>query len=224
MNYLSSAVNTLSGAVGSVSQTRVFQWSINKVRENVYPVYYNHNAWEADLIVENHNIWLGGLPSACDRSALRVRNITRIITAVYDLNPIFPHDPDLIYLKIPVLDAPSEEIAAHFDKAIDFISESVKNGHGVLIHCVYGISRSSTLMCAYLMRKHGMSQRSAIQYVKTKRPQVDPNSGFLLQLATYEKRKDYSYFPELDSPPTKSLATSPKDPSVIDLFSEYDSD
>lgn len=215
MNYLGSVVNTLSGAAGSVSQTRVFQWTINKVRENVYPVYYKDNAWEADLIVQKHNIWLGGLPSACDRSALRVRNITRIITAVYDLNPIFPNDPDIIYLKIPVLDAPSEEIAAHFDKAIDFISESVKNGHGVLIHCVYGISRSSTLMCAYLMRKHAMSQRNAIEYVKSKRPQVDPNSGFLLQLATYEKRKEYSYFPELDTPPTSPR--SPKDPSVIEF-------
>lgn len=237
MNYLTSAVEALSGAASTVSQTRLFQKSINKLRENVYPFYYNHNSWEADLILEEHNVWLGGLPSACDRSAMRVRGITRVITAVYDINPIFPDDPDLIYLKIPVLDTPSEEIAAHFEKAIDFISESVRNGHGVLVHCVYGVSRSSTLMCAYLMKKHNMTQRQAILHVKERRPQVNPNTGFLLQLATYERKPLYSFLPDFEdrsksrvgSRPNSnpgSLGTSPKDdPSIIPLFTVgYESD
>lgn len=182
MDYISQ---TLSNVVSGVSQSRPFQWSINKVRANVYPFVYNHNAWEANLILEEQNVWLGGLVSACDRSALKAHGITRIISAVYDIDPIFPDDPDLIYLKIPVLDNPTEEIAAHFDKAIDFIDESVDYGHGVLIHCVYGVSRSSTLMCAYLMRKHMLPMKQAVDYVKQRRPQVNPNSGFLLQLQSF---------------------------------------
>lgn len=201
MDYINSALS-------DISQSRIFQWTINKARENIYPIVYRHNSWEANLILENTNIWLGGLASACDRKALRDRGITRIITAVYDVNPIFPDDPELIYLKIPVLDVPSEEIAAHFDKAINFIEESVNHGHGVLIHCVYGVSRSSTLMCAYLMRKKFMTQRQAIQFVKQRRPQVDPNDGFLIQLTAFHDRN--SFFPDFDKidffPPT----TKPK--------------
>ena len=186
-------MNYIGDALSRVSQSRVFQWSLNKVRENTYPFYYNHNAWEADLILPNHNVWLGGLASACDRSALRARGITRIITAVYDVNPIFPNDPELIYLKIPVLDKPTEEIAKHFDKAVDFIDESVRNGHGVLVHCVYGISRSSTLLCAYLMKKHNMTVANAVSYVKKKRPQVNPNNGFLLQLCSFDPKTEFSF-------------------------------
>lgn len=172
-------------------QSRFFQWPLNKIRETIYPIYYNHNAWEADLIVPESNIWLGGLQSACDRSALKARNITRIITAVYDINPIFPDDPEIIYLKIPVLDSVTEEISPHFIKAINFIQESVNNKHGVLVHCIYGISRSSTLMCAYLMKKHAMTVNRSVNFVKEKRKQVNPNSGFLLQLSTIEDKPEF---------------------------------
>lgn len=196
----------LSGAAAGVLQSRAVQWPLNKVRETVYPFYYNHNAWEASLILSDQNVWLGSLASACDRSALKARNITRIISAVYDINPIFPDDPELIYLKIPVLDKPSEQIATHFEKAIDFIDESIQHGHGVLVHCVYGISRSSTLMCAYLMRKHNMSVKIAIEYIKASRPQVNPNAGFLLQLCSYS-----SPFVRVPGRKIGSLGSSPID-------------
>lgn len=219
MDYLNSASGIVSAAVGNILQSRAVQWPLNKFRENVYPVYYNHNAWEADLILEDQNVWLGGLASACDRDALRVRGITRIITAVYDVNPIFPDDPELIYLKIPVLDTPSEQIAAHFEKAIDFIDESMQHSHGVLIHCVYGVSRSSTLMCAYLMRKHNMPLKSAIDYVKIRRPQVKPNDGFLLQLQSYGSPFVKVSSNKIRSP--GSLGSSPNEEfSIIPLFHE----
>lgn len=169
----------------SIIQTKPCQWSINKLRSTVYPYYYGEGSWEANHITDN--IWLGSLASACDRSALKARNITRVITAVYDVGPIFYRDTELIYLNIPVIDVPDEEIAKHFDKAVDFIAESVAAGRGILVHCVYGISRSSTLLCAYLMKKRYMSMIMAIQFVKSKRSKAEPNQGFLNQLLEYEK-------------------------------------
>jgi len=168
----------------SLTQTKPFQWTINKVRENTYPYYYGKGSWEADHITDN--IWLGSLASAYDREALKSRNITRIITAAYDINPVFNKDTEIIYLTIPVIDDPSEEIAKHFDKAVDFINESLAAGRGVLVHCIFGISRSSTLLCAYLIKKRGMSLINAIEFVKSKRQKANPNEGFLKQLLKYE--------------------------------------
>lgn len=182
-------------ATKNVAQTRAAQWIINKVRENVYPWVYNK--WEANLILDESNIWLGSLESACDRHALRVHGINNVVSAVYDLNPIFPDDPELLYLKVPVIDKPTADIAKHFDRAIEFIHTAVEKRQGVLIHCVYGISRSSTLVCAYLIKKHGMTVKSAINYVKQRRPQAEPNSGFLVQLATIRlAENNYDYFPD----------------------------
>ena len=106
-----------------VSQTRAFQWAINKFRSFVYPwVYYK---WEADRMFDNDNIWLGSLESACDREGLREHKISYVITAVYDINPIFPDDPELYYLKVPVIDKPTAQIKKHFDRAIEFIENIV---------------------------------------------------------------------------------------------------
>jgi protein phosphatase slingshot len=179
-----------------INRTRVCQWSINKFRSTVYPMW-RKNMWEANRILDDDNVWLGDMDSACDREAMRSLGITRVICAVYDMDPLFPDDPDLIYLKVPVIDKPTADIAKHFDKAIDFIDESVKNRKGVLIHCVYGVSRSSTLVCAYLIKKHGMSVSSAIKHVKARRPHANPNSGFLLQLQAMpvEQHDPYGFLP-----------------------------
>ncbi len=177
--------------VKSTCQTRVCQWMINKVRENVYPWVFNK--WEADKMMDDENIWLGSLESACDREALRKHGIQRVVSAVYNINPIFPDDPDLMYLKVPVIDTPTADIAKHFNKALEFIDESIKAKKGVLIHCVYGISRSSTLVCAYLIKKYGMSVKQAIDHVKARRPCANPNSGFLIQLQALSNNDRHQY-------------------------------
>ena len=51
----------------------------------------------------------------------------------------------------------------------------------ILVHCAVGISRSSSLVLAYLMIYHHFSLVQAIQTVKSHR-WIFPNRGFLKQL------------------------------------------
>lgn len=44
-----------------------------------------------------------------------------------------------------------------------------------------------TVIIAYLMKRLQMSLSQAFSLVKSKRPQVAPNSGFMAQLRDYEK-------------------------------------
>ena len=57
-----------------------------------------------------------------------------------------------------------------------------------------GMSRSATVMIAFVMNKHKMSFIDAKQLVQSKRPVVSPNSGFQIQLNIYENMK-YSLDP-----------------------------
>ncbi|KAK4478022.1 hypothetical protein RD792_017287 [Penstemon davidsonii] len=74
-----------------------------------------------------------------------------------------------------------------FDECFAFIDEARTTGGAVLVHCFAGRSRSVTIIVAYLMFKNGMSLSEAMEHVKGKRPVVSPNSGFMLQLADYER-------------------------------------
>ena len=59
---------------------------------------------------------------------------------------------------------------------------ALKKNQRVLIHCRAGVSRSATLVIAYVMRHLRMTLREALIYVRSRRPIVCPNRGFLKKL------------------------------------------
>jgi len=57
----------------------------------------------------------------------------------------------------------------------------------VLVHCDQGISRSSTIVTAYLMRRLRKSRDEILKEVRSRRPKVKPNDNFMVQLEIWEK-------------------------------------
>lgn len=58
----------------------------------------------------------------------------------------------------------------------------------VLVHCLYGVSRSVTCVLAYLMIKQGLTLKEAVRQVVQRRAIARPNDGFLYQLLALEKK------------------------------------
>ena len=123
----------------TVTQTWPVQWMINNARSIYYPWLFKK--FEANEIMEG--LWLGSLETACDKEALKSQGITHIVTAIYDVKPQFP-DSDFEYHMVPVIDKPGADIQKYFDDCLDFIDQAIKSKKTVLVHCVYGVSRSST--------------------------------------------------------------------------------
>ncbi|WOK96821.1 hypothetical protein Cni_G05529 [Canna indica] len=130
-------------------------------------------------------LFLGSVGAALNKPALKELNITHILTVAKSLDPAFPNEFN--YKKIDVFDTPGTELDKYFDECFSFIDEARSSGAGVLVHCFAGMSRSVTIVVAYLMKKHRMSLSDALSLVKSKRPHVAPNHGFLTQLAMFEK-------------------------------------
>jgi hypothetical protein len=64
--------------------------------------------------------------------------------------------------------------------------DAASSGERVLVHCVQGMSRSATVVIAYLMKKHKWTLSQALDYVKERRSCVNPHVGFMAQLRKYE--------------------------------------
>lgn len=88
--------------------------------------------------------------------------ITHIICVRQDIEAAFirPHFIDKFkYLTLDIADSVNENIIPHFTKVKEFIEEALLLGGKVLIHGNSGISRSATLVLAFIMEKYKMSLR-----------------------------------------------------------------
>ncbi|KAF9218004.1 hypothetical protein BGZ59_003786 [Podila verticillata] len=74
-----------------------------------------------------------------------------------------------------------------FAAAFEFIDQSVAQGGKVLIHCQLGVSRSASLVIAYVMRAQGMGLSEAYDFVKQLSAVISPNMTLMYQLAEFEK-------------------------------------
>lgn len=60
------------------------------------------------------------------------------------------------------------------------------NYGSVLVHCMAGVSRSASIVIAFLMKINKWNMEKAYKYAHSMRKQVGPNYGFLKQLRDYE--------------------------------------
>ncbi|KAM7256271.1 hypothetical protein ACFE04_012012 [Oxalis oulophora] len=141
---------------------------------------------ERNLLCQvEQGLFVGSYADANNKDALKSSNVTHILTVATIKGSPFPND--FTYKIIEVMDIGSTNLAQYFDECFEFIEGAKRSGGGVLVHCFMGISRSVTVVVAYLMKKHGMSMSQALEIVKTKRPQAAPNHGFMTQLLLLEK-------------------------------------
>ncbi|PWA28578.1 hypothetical protein CCH79_00013533, partial [Gambusia affinis] len=99
----------------------------------------------------------------------------------------------MTYLCISASDHSKQNLTQYFRESIMFIHESRLKGEGCLIHCVAGVSRSVTLVVAYLMTVTGRGWVESLAAVRAARPCAGPNLGFLRQLEEFENMELAEY-------------------------------
>lgn len=141
----------------------------------------------------NQHIWLGSYLSVSADQTLAKNNVTHILS-VMDLAAIGQTEAKFAehlksknykHLYLDLQDTTEEPIIKVFPETNAFIEDAVSKNEGVLVHCIAGISRSTTCVCAYLMWKNKWTDEQALEYVKSKRSVANPNESFLEQLKVY---------------------------------------
>ncbi|CAD8133904.1 unnamed protein product [Paramecium pentaurelia] len=129
------------------------------------------------------NLYLGNLNSI-EEDNLKAKFIKAVITAARGVNTTIKNVNHYI---IEADDDDNFQIIQHFQKSIKFIEQNLKSTN-VLVHCFAGVSRSATIVCAYLMKIEKKDSETILIKMKALRHQVNPNEGFRNQLKLFEKK------------------------------------
>ncbi|GAB4836561.1 hypothetical protein Ancab_001474 [Ancistrocladus abbreviatus] len=133
------------------------------------------------------HIYLGGDAVARDRDILKQNRITHVLNCVGFVCPEY-FKADFLYRTLWLQDSPSEDITSILYDVFDYFEDVREQRGRVFVHCCQGVSRSTSLVIAYLMWREGQSFDDAFQYVKQARGIADPNMGFACQLLQCQKR------------------------------------
>ncbi|XP_029621399.1 dual specificity protein phosphatase 13 [Salmo trutta] len=146
------------------------------------------------------NIFIGNVAIAQNRSTLQKLGVTHVLNAAHSKRgSIGDHrfyGNSFVYYGIPAEDSTHFDLDVYFKPAADFIHKALKQPDGkILVHCIMGMSRSSTLVLAYLMLYCHIPLHRALQKVIQKRA-IYPNRNFLallLDLDLQLKRKQKTW-------------------------------
>ena len=141
-----------------------------------------------DQITET--IFLGNIDAAFNKKKLKQLGIKKVLTVMSAFgNHYSPHE--FIHKSIDVDDDFRTNIICHFKECILFIEGKDK----IFVHCAAGMSRSPTIVIAYIMWKRKLRLNEAIKFVKEKRSIISPNDNFMNQLKIFEElliKNDYN--------------------------------
>jgi len=128
-------------------------------------------------------LYLSGRRVALDVNAIMALRIKAIVNATPKCPCKFRRQ-GVMYLRLEVEDQPKEsaKLMSKLEEAFDFIDTAREAKRPVLVHCAAGVSRSATVVIAYLMQREGYTLEKALAHVEFCRPEVKPNEGFMRML------------------------------------------
>ena len=66
-----------------------------------------------------------------------------------------------------------------------YIHDARTKNENILVHCQQGVSRSASIVIAYLMYSNDITYEESYAHVRCCRPVVSPNTGFIFQLCQW---------------------------------------
>lgn len=133
------------------------------------------------------HLYVGNEVDAANLDELRLHGISYVLNVTNAVPCFHEGESAMRYKRIPVRDNGLIDLRMHFHSASEFIEEARRRNARVLVHCHAGISRSSTVVIAYVMKHMNQPMSQAYQFVKSKRPIIAPNLGFVGQLMEFEQ-------------------------------------
>ena len=132
-------------------------------------------------------LFLGGVGVISNNTykTFNIRKVISVLGTERELQEVKNNlSEDVNHTCILIRDNGRDPIEAYFESVSEEIKAAVDAQIPTLIHCHAGISRSATLIAAYLCKTRGYDYDQALKYLKVQRPAIDPAFGFIAKLAS----------------------------------------
>lgn len=126
-------------------------------------------------------LFLGDLFDANNETDIASKNISCIICVAERLK-IKNTNTNVKVYQYNLSDDYECDISLYFDE----IGEIIHNSNIVLVNCVAGISRSSTIVIAYIMKYYNDNLKDTFIELRNRRSCICPNKKFMEYLLEYE--------------------------------------
>lgn len=148
----------------------------------ITPVYdlHEHSPHMFKII---DNLYLGAYYNAHNDRELKSFGIKTIVNLAREVPEC--EFSGIATIKFDWLDQHNFDIKSELDAVLDVIHSRISEP--VLVHCRAGVSRSASVVIAYLMKYRDMPFDDAHKHVKMMKPNINPNIGFMKVLKEYKK-------------------------------------
>merc|ERR550534_368395 len=151
-----------------------------------------------DMIKLNHgdkgDIFIGNFQGASSLELCQKNNIGALMNLS---NKVLKNQSWMTYYAFPINDLPGANIAELFRMTSNIIEGHLRAGENILVNCNFGVSRSTTVVLAYIIKKTGMTVDSALALCRRFRPCCNPNHGFIKQLERWHRQTRRPGSPEV---------------------------
>lgn len=150
-------------------------------------------------------LYLGGLSAVIDPPFLSSHGITHLVHVIDGPFDPFDEGHPFICYQIDIEDDERVDLTPHLKGVCDYIDVALQSGGNVLVHCHMvrinfhvhlssldsrfffkkGVSRSASIVIAYLIRSKNMTYDAAHSFILSKRG-IRPNAGFVKCLREWE--------------------------------------
>lgn len=135
-----------------------------------------------------HCIYIGDKYS-CNETNIKKFEVNTVLTLLCEPLALERRISGIDYKFVYMLDLESQNVFTSniLHKSIEFLQKCYKTNQSILIHCESGISRSSTIVTAFLMKQNNWSCQHSLEFLREKHSISRPNDSFIKQLELFEK-------------------------------------
>lgn len=152
------------------------------------PSVHHENAYpDGPLLIYPANVYLYSEPSVeLARTFDVVINVAKEIDNPFLEEPYASDgQPNPEYVYVPW--GHNSKFLPDLPYLTQLIDDRSAAGKRVLVHCQCGVSRSASLLIAYIMKKQQLDLNAAYDWVKYRSPEIGPNMTLIFQLMDWHK-------------------------------------